>query len=600
VACQTFAQTTSVASYPLVTQEIRYLSPEASEVFFVWVINGSVPAVNFRPEGSFVKGNALYTPMKRKRYGFSAELLVPHNAMIDYSFWISQGTAGKSVSVYDGHRIPQQSYHTLAFNNNTILIKSKVNTRPQTPLTILDFSIPLLSVAFVLLFFFLNLRVYRYKDLPFYAGPVKIIAASAGVLSFFLILIRSSVTGQCWDLYVHPFDSFPKVLWAGFYDVLYVLSLSSLFLFLSGLFKHFTKLRFILILLFIASCLLSLITAIISVQNIPGSLYSGAFLNLILQIAMICLAGFFLVMCVIIVADLLVQKLNMKPALSFSYLGFLMLYLIIAPLAIKNYSFESSRLSNPIVASVSSFMPDVNAPLQSFYPSQEENIGSFIKKRTSIQPVKNIIVYQLPVSDYQLQEVVVKITQLRKYPSRALFVHPESKQEEQILGSIYPALSGSFLRRHVRGRDITAIGQVLRKRGYRSAYFTGRNSLSDTSHIEDLFTRWIKEDPSKPFFTKISTKKQDVSFGKALHKSDLILEKVLNSVKKCGITESTLVIITGNNNRAFAYEYKGNEYRSIVLIHPVPEEKYNYVSAETGNIPPAVSGSSFKNQKSRN
>ncbi|MGH9426420.1 MAG: hypothetical protein ACRD2L_08980, partial [Terriglobia bacterium] len=50
----------------LVTQEFRYHSPEAGEVWLVWGINGWQQASDtFRPPGTIVKDKVLHTPLVR-------------------------------------------------------------------------------------------------------------------------------------------------------------------------------------------------------------------------------------------------------------------------------------------------------------------------------------------------------------------------------------------------------------------------------------------------------------------------------------------------------------------------------------------------------
>jgi hypothetical protein len=65
--------TTLAQGPPFVTQEIRYHTPEASEVFLVWGINGwnVVPEEN-RPAGTVVKNDVMHTPMVREGGTFVA------------------------------------------------------------------------------------------------------------------------------------------------------------------------------------------------------------------------------------------------------------------------------------------------------------------------------------------------------------------------------------------------------------------------------------------------------------------------------------------------------------------------------------------------
>src|SRR5262245_18498902 len=100
-------------SQPLVTQEIRYRMPDASEVFLIWGIDGwSVVPETQRPAGTFVKNSVMYTAMARTDDVFVARVQVPPRARIDYVFQITKTRSGAVIDVWDNNGEPKQDYHT--------------------------------------------------------------------------------------------------------------------------------------------------------------------------------------------------------------------------------------------------------------------------------------------------------------------------------------------------------------------------------------------------------------------------------------------------------------------------------------------------------
>src|ERR1043165_6546479 len=120
-----------------VTQEIRYFSKEATEVYLVWGVNNwNIPGEAYRPAGSFVKEGLLYTPMTKKSSGFIAELKLPSNTQVDYVFWISKGPVGKATDIWDVNVPPAKDYHSFVTQNNITLISSKIKVRPKEMISI--------------------------------------------------------------------------------------------------------------------------------------------------------------------------------------------------------------------------------------------------------------------------------------------------------------------------------------------------------------------------------------------------------------------------------------------------------------------------------
>jgi dolichyl-phosphate-mannose-protein mannosyltransferase len=88
----------------LVAQEIRYVMPEASEVFLVWGINGwAIVPEAARPPGTWIKKAVMYTPMTLEGDAFVAQLQVPEHAKVDYGFFITKKRDGAGVEVWESN-----------------------------------------------------------------------------------------------------------------------------------------------------------------------------------------------------------------------------------------------------------------------------------------------------------------------------------------------------------------------------------------------------------------------------------------------------------------------------------------------------------------
>lgn len=601
---------------PFVRQEIRYASSEATEVFMVWGMNNwQLPASMLRPEGSFIKDKLLYTPMKRGKDGFSADLILPSNTLLDYVFWITRGPAGKTVDIWDVNKAPQKDYHSLVLNNNTILITPAVNVRPKEALTLLDFAMPLLSVSAVLFFFLLIIRTRRLGNIPLHSGPAAVVTASAMVLAFFLILIRSSVTGESWDLYLHPSSSFSKVIWAGFYDFIYTLVLAFFFLFLLRLFRNRKKIRSALSGTFVILCLISLIAGILNIRvvetigkpfNYPWFYYSD-FLNSVdahaaiasnlsfsyfIQVLMICSAAFFLGMSIVIITDLVLQRLQIKPLLISSLLCCSIAYVTLGPGAVDHYHWDYNKLANPLVAFVRSVGPFSGDPeLFTMNIADSLRFNLFINKnfKTHAQKksgIKNVLLFVMestPAEYIQPYAAAYKITpELEKYLPEAvvfdnIYAHAPATNNSMvsILGSVYPWLSYNSITKEYPGIKIPTISSELKQLGYRTSFFNSAdnrfqkagefleqrkfdaikdcNTLqckqrfevkdekwdyldgkNDECTAEELVS-WIGQKPEMPFFTMMWTYQTHYPYfvsgeEEAFVPSDPILNRYLNAV----------------------------------------------------------------------
>lgn len=498
-----------------VQQDIVYLSKEASEVYIVWGINNwNIPEEALRPEGSYIKDNLIYTPMHKKGHSFTVSFKVKQNTMIDYVFWITAGPAAKPVDMWDVNVLPQKDYHTFSSNTNTVLVNSKVSARPKEALSILDFVIPLLSITTTLLLLILIIKFYVTGSSSLQANNITVIGSTAVVTSLFLALARSSVTGQSWDLYLHPFNFFPKIIWSAYYDVLFVCVLSFIFIILSRLLKNYLRIQKIIKVVFPVFCLLIIIAGILNIRvvetigkpfNYPWLYYSDFLKSsdahaavssnisgqYIAQIIMVSLSAIFCMLTFVALAETLIARFKMRKTLNGAFALSAIFYVTIAPGAVKHYNWDYNKLANPVVAFAGSFGPFSGDP-ELFTMNVEDSLkfNLFIKKNAKIKSnpaIKNVILFVMestPAEYIQPYSTVYKITpELEKHLNESIvfdnmYAHAPATNNSMvsILGSVYPWLSYNSITKEHPDVKIPTISSELKKHGFRTAFFNSADN----------------------------------------------------------------------------------------------------------------------------
>jgi len=102
-SCNRSSEQETVQNSLLVPQESRYHMPDASEVFFVWGINGwnVLPEEMFSAE-TFVQNKVMHTPMQPEGDDFVVRIAVPEGATINYGFLVTKDGSGAAVATWDG------------------------------------------------------------------------------------------------------------------------------------------------------------------------------------------------------------------------------------------------------------------------------------------------------------------------------------------------------------------------------------------------------------------------------------------------------------------------------------------------------------------
>jgi hypothetical protein len=114
---------TRAADTPPVSQEIRYHSAEATEVFLVWGINGwNVAPEGTRPDGTVIQNEVMHTPMVQEGGVFIAKVQVPLDTTIDYGFLITRkrGSPDAVAPIWDG----SQDYQVIATADGIVEAKA--------------------------------------------------------------------------------------------------------------------------------------------------------------------------------------------------------------------------------------------------------------------------------------------------------------------------------------------------------------------------------------------------------------------------------------------------------------------------------------------
>jgi hypothetical protein len=92
--------TGQAADLPLVTQEIRYRAPGATEVWLAWGLEGwqAIPEAA-RPPGTVLKNGKMHSRMVREGNRFTTTLRVPPGTVLDFSFLIAKTEEGTTVDI---------------------------------------------------------------------------------------------------------------------------------------------------------------------------------------------------------------------------------------------------------------------------------------------------------------------------------------------------------------------------------------------------------------------------------------------------------------------------------------------------------------------
>ncbi len=498
-----------------VVQEIRYMTPHATEVYLVWGVNNwNLIDKSLYPSGTFVKDNLLYTPMQVIENGFSVKLEIPERSMIDYVFWITKGPRNAGTDIWDKN-INNKDYHTYASQNSIVLVEPSVKIKPTQPLTVLEFALPVVVVLALLCGLFIFIK-RKYAGTGSSPGIITYTVAVGIVLFLSLLIIRPSVSGLCWEIYCSPASNIPHMFSEAYYDFLFVFVLVVSFIIPLILLRRFRKVQ---IVFFSVFCFLALVSLVVGILNIrivemlgkpfnyqwlyysdflkspdsQAALQANVSADYILNITLFCLSAAAITYLMASAASLMLMKKWPQRILVTTLLFSTACYLFGGYKVTERAHLEYDRLSNPVTAFLQSINPFAAHP--SLFTMEVADSLKYIVRKEKAPPlgiaaggkIKNVIIYVLestPAEYIQVYGSKFKATpELAKYASNALvfenvYAHAPATNLSMVslLGSIYPWLSYNSLTQEHPDLNISSITSELKQYGYRSGFFNSADN----------------------------------------------------------------------------------------------------------------------------
>jgi lipoteichoic acid synthase len=497
-----------------VDQKICFVNEGASEVFMVWGVNNwQVLEQEKLPSRSYIKNGLIYTHMHAAGNGsFTANLRLNAGTQVDYVFWITKGPLDVPCDIWDLNGAYEEDYHTLVFDNNVEQTESKVLVKPKQQISILHYSGKILLIVLILAAIALAVKKMFFKKIRITPGPRKIVIAGSGVVLLILFLARASVSLLGWDLYYRPLDNAGQFLWYGFYDHLYMVFLTALFVLLLFIFKKYTRVKQVLIGAFILLGLCSMVAAILNIRvvemigkpfNFRWLYYSG-FLNssdskaamsqnissdYILDIVAVCLAAIISGILVVYALEFILERYKLKRLALGAFICLNVGYIFLARGAVNKEKGNYDKLANPITAFLESVNPFASDP-ELYTMEVPDSLRTFGKINTDTNglnmnysgKIKNVIVLVLEstAAEYvQPYDHTFKVTpELEKQLSNAIvfenmYAHAPATNKSMVslLGSIYPWISYASITQEHPDISIPTLSSELSAHGYQTAFF---------------------------------------------------------------------------------------------------------------------------------
>lgn len=509
--------TASTENKPLVTLEFVYQLQEAGEVFFVWGINGwAIVEPEQQPSGTTVKKSMMHTPMAQNQGAFTVKLQIPFGSIVDYVFLITKKSNGNPVEVWDVNS--GKDYHASAVKDGKYEVKKQTLDQAKGTKTDLFSEESLFVEICVVLFIFMIFHIIiRRKRQDIIANPFVQITSTALSLCFFLVFIRSHVLGFDWRALSSPVF-IPKMILAGYFDLIYVGTLTAAFLvlcILAATNKSIKTSRF-LYHAYIIIALFSLLVSLMNMKFIPilgkpftyQFLYYADFLGsfdtkhviqsnisliFILNIALIYVAMILFSSTINFCIHQLLSK-NSASLLVVIVIGLLTVYFSSAKYYINNKSRDYSRLENPVVAFIQSFINSGSSSLlftmktsfgsEDFQPASlnGENQSFQKNRKNHANNISNVIIYVLESvpAEYLNNQIMPELTKKLKQSAifKNIYAHAPSTSYALVsfLCSIYPGISYVSLTQANPLITFPSLSSELKQQGYQTAFFSSADN----------------------------------------------------------------------------------------------------------------------------
>ena len=360
---------------------IAYQAPQAGEVWLVWGLSDwQIPKPERWPEGSYQKGNLVYSPMRSTNDGFEASLDLSDEEVIDFVFWISKSPFGLSFDRWDVNRAPQKDFHARVSGDQRIVIQPTIDLKPVSSLSVLDFNLWWLIGLNGLFLLLIWIKRSAIKQQLAQTDRSVFMLLAAFVLLLVFLVGRASIAGLSWSLYFHPRTHLLQWLAAGYDDFLFVFFLLLSFLVLSKIPRRFKIYHRVLASLFFLTVFFSLVAALLNIRvvellgrpfNYRWLYYSdylqstdaraalGANLDpsLVYMLLALCLTASLLFVLLVYFFAFIMQKYRVKPMLITLLLVLSWTYYAFAKTHVRTLPCKPELIANPVSDFVRSINP---------------------------------------------------------------------------------------------------------------------------------------------------------------------------------------------------------------------------------------------------
>jgi lipoteichoic acid synthase len=493
-----------------VVQHIRYHCAGASEVFIVWGINNWALPHNSTPRHSWVKDGMVYTPMKPLSGNeFRAEITAEEGNVIDYVFWITKGPFGKETDLWDTNEKPHKDYHTYVAANTSVTVNSTIKPGPSEQVSAIDFAIPILTNSLLISAFTIS-RLRKYFANGWLNHPLNLIFCSGLVLCLSLWCLRPTVSCVTWELAGEPLNAFSTLAILGFYDSLYVLAITSVFLLAAYVFRRNKSTVKIVVITWIVVAIFSLVFAVLNIRitamlgrplNYQWLYYSdflqsqdaksAILANVSAEYALKVLA-YILSMCLLALTILVLvrrySQQRIKPMLmAAGFSSVSIFYFVTVPGKLRSDPIPYHLVANPVVAFLASVNPFTLPPplftarvADSLYVhSKRGPITSAGVPATHLKNVLVIVLESTPAEYVDVTELKFGVTpHIRRMAENSyVFKNVYSPAPAtnlsmfSLLCAHYPYISYQSVTEKFTDIPIPTIASELRSKGYRTGFF---------------------------------------------------------------------------------------------------------------------------------
>lgn len=666
----------------LVERQIQYTMPEAGEVFLIWGVNGwrTLPE-QMRPPETTVSNSVMKTAMRYKDGRFVATVTAPQNGTVDYGFLITRKRSGEPVDVWEAAE--DGDFHAAAAGDGPLVHHSRQSlarlTQPNQPLepepaVITALALTTLIAAAVAV---AAARLYPLPPAADWRRARAWMVAAAVVLVLFLLVARGDLLAFGWISWPVSWVLLPLALVAGYYDILFVVGLTAVFLLMGWLVRNrrrwlrlttavYTALAFVTLLVGVANkeivyllgrpVTYQLVYYADFLQSSDGqtAVTENLSLDMLLFLAAVVAAWYALAALAARGLAWLAQRPLPRWQLTLPVLA-LFIYTPLALAVLARQQWPAQRLINPVVAFADSV---ITAGSQPVLLSMDAPAAYKEALRPPGQPgtlpfgsepaVRNVVLvvlesvgaqYVEPYDSLYAATPVLSGLQSQAMLFENVYAHAPTSNKSlvSILGGIYPWISYQSLTQEYPQAPLPTISSALQEHGYRTAFLgagdwrfqrgdeflaeRGFDVVQDFNSLPcdgprfvgsteaepyfdgvndgclvDTLAQWVADEPERPFFAVLWTVEthypyflagEERDFGvdepllnrylNALHHGDAQIGRIVDMLGAYGLTDSTLLVVTGDHGEAFGQHnqfghameiYDENVHVPLMLINP--------------------------------